>query len=169
MRNSRPGCGAGPRVTTGTPDQGGPEGWDPDVASFYCEAEGDVLLIDPMVPADGSEREHFWLLDDAGEGRCAPRGFHLRGARSAGDILNRYTGAQLWSHADDLDELPAGVVATGPFRPGDQLPGGTSAIEGVVGGGGEVLLWIPTHGALAAGDSLGVGAARDPDVPGLLA
>ena len=47
-----------------TPDQGGPDGWEAEVASFYCEAEGDILLIDPIVPAEGSERERFWRALD---------------------------------------------------------------------------------------------------------
>jgi len=140
-----------------TPDQGGPDGWEAEVASFYCEAAGDVLLIDPIVPADGSERERFWrALDRDVERVGAPHvvltcAWH---ARSAGDVLGRYSAARLWTHADDVGELPAGVVATDPFRPGDELPGGASAIVGVVGGGSEVLLWIPSRAALAAGDTL---------------
>ena len=28
-------------------------GWDPDVGSVYCETPEAVVLIDPLVPADG--------------------------------------------------------------------------------------------------------------------
>jgi hypothetical protein len=141
-----------------TPDQGGPEGWEPEVASYYCEAAGDVLLIDPIVPADGGERERFWrALDHDVE---KPGALHVVltcawHARSSGAVLVRYRGARLWTHADDLDELPAGVVATNPFRPGDALPGGASAIAAAVGGPvTDVLLWLPSHAALVSGDTL---------------
>jgi glyoxylase-like metal-dependent hydrolase (beta-lactamase superfamily II) len=139
-----------------TPDQGGPEGWEPEVASFYCEADGDALLIDPLVPADNGERERFWRALDRDVGRGAPHvlltcAWH---ARSSADVLARYRGVRLWVHAQGVAELrDAGIVATDPFFPGDPLPGGASALDAVVGDG-EVLLWLPSHAALVAGDTL---------------
>jgi glyoxylase-like metal-dependent hydrolase (beta-lactamase superfamily II) len=138
-----------------TPEQGGPEGWEREVSSVYCEAAGDVLLIDPLVPADDAERERFWGALDldivrAGTPRvlltCA---WH---ARSSAEILARYEGARLWAPADGLGELPSGLEATDPFRPGDTLPGGAVAIDATIPT--EVLLWLPSHGALVAGDTL---------------
>lgn len=141
-----------------TLEEGGPDGWEPDVASFYCEAAGDVLLIDPIVPAAGGDRERFWrALDRDVERAGAPHVvltcvWHVR---STADVLARYAGARLWTYADDLGELPAGVVATDPFRPGDALPGNASAIAGAVGGPvTDVLLWLPSHAALASGDTI---------------
>ena len=141
-----------------TPEQGGPDGWEPDVASFYCEADADILLVDPLVPSDGSEEERFWRALERDVEKLGPPHVVLTcawHARSAADVLARYSGARLWTHADDLGELPAGVVATDPFRPGDTLPGNASAIAGAVGGPvTDVLVWLPSHAALVSGDTI---------------
>lgn len=141
-----------------TPDDGGPDGWEPEVASVYCEAEGDVLLIDPIVPAEDDERKRFWVALDRDVERAGTPHIVLTcawHARSTADVLARYAGARLWTSADDLDELPAGVVATDPFHPGDALPGGAAAIAGAVGGRvPDVLIWLPSHATLVAGDTL---------------
>ncbi len=140
-----------------TPDQGGPDGWEPEVASYYCEAGGDILLIDPIVPSDVSERERFWEALDRDVERLAPPHVILTSAwhcRSSGDVLERYPGARLWAPAEATGELPAGLVVSDTFRPGDSLPGGAVAIAAVVGGDAEVLLWLPAHTALVAGDTL---------------
>jgi len=50
--------------------------------------------------------------------------------------------------------LPAGLRATHEFRPGDRLPGGAVAIEGIIDGYAEALLWLPSHAALVSGDTL---------------
>ena len=53
---------------------------------------------------------------------------------------------------------PAGAVGvtqapvTRPFAPGDRLPGGLDALD--VGFPAEVLLWIPAHATLVAGDAI---------------
>ncbi len=41
---------------------------------------------------------------------------------------------------------------TRPFTPGDRLPGGLDALD--VGFPAEVLLWIPAHATLVAGDAI---------------
>ena len=154
-----------------TEADGGVEGWGPDVAATYCEAAGDLLLIDPIVPAGDAERERFWrALDRDVERVGAPHilltcAWH---ARSSADVLARYPTARLWSHADDLAHLPAELVASDPFRPGEELPGGVSAIPGAVGGPvTDLLLWLPSHAALVSGDTLlGGGPARMRLCPG---
>jgi len=140
-----------------TPDQGGPDGWEPDVASYYCESGTDVILIDPIVPADENDRERFWRALDRDVDRSGTPDVVLTcawHARSTAAILDRY-GARLWTAADGLEELPPGLVATDPFRPGDRLPGGGVAIVGLVfGETADVLVWLPSHRALVAGDTL---------------
>lgn len=138
-----------------TPAQGGPEGWEQEVSSSYCEAAGDVLLIDPLVPADDVERERFWRALDRDVARAGTPQVLLTcawHARSSADILARYEGARLWAPADGLGDLPPGLEATDPFRPGDALPGGAVAIEAALPT--EVLFWLPSHDALVAGDTL---------------
>ena len=35
-----------------TPDQGGPEGWAPEVACVAYEGEGALILVDPLIDGD---------------------------------------------------------------------------------------------------------------------
>ena len=139
-----------------TPDQGGPDGWEAEVASYYCEADGQMLLIDPIVPSDGNQRERFWgALDRDVERVGAPHvvltcAWH---SRSSSDVLARYPAARLWLSAHEGGEPPAGIGPTDPFRPGDPLPGGAAAIDAALGAG-EVLVWVRSHAALVAGDTL---------------
>jgi glyoxylase-like metal-dependent hydrolase (beta-lactamase superfamily II) len=139
-----------------TPDQAGPDGWGPDVASFFSDAGGAIVLVDPIVPSEPDERARFWRALDRDVRRRGLPDVVLtcgRHARSSGDVIRRYPGTRLWAPADSRGDLPAGVVATDPFEPGDVLPAGATAIQAVVGEG-EVLLWLPAHRALVAGDTL---------------
>ena len=139
-----------------TPDQGGPGGWEAEVASFYCEAEGSLLLVDPIVPSGLPEQERFWRALDRDVTRVGSPHVLLTcawHARSSNDVMERYPGTRLWVHAAGAAELPAAVVATDPFRAGDFLAGGVWAIDSTVVDG-EVLLWLPSHAALACGDTL---------------
>jgi len=142
-----------------TPDQGGPEGWEEDVAAYYCEAAGDLLLIDPIVPGDEAEQSRFWEALDRDVARVGLPHIVLTGVwhvRSCEEILGRYPGARLWMPAGDgADEAPpAGLVPTDEFRAGDVLPGGAVPIAGVIDGYAEALLWLPSHAALVSGDTL---------------
>ena len=122
-----------------TPEQGGPEGWDPDVGSVYAEAYGDVLLIDPLVPADEA-REHPLLGGARPRRRAsghAAGAAHLCLARAQlGRGLARYAGARLWS-------APAWTT---PRCRGGSVPPGRSA----AGSGGGDRATIPRGVVLAA-------------------
>ncbi len=128
--------------------QGGVDGWGPDVGSVYCEAFGDVVLVDPVLPPAGDERERFWRALDRDVARAAgpPRivltcSWHTRGSS---DIAERYAGTTIW--------------APGSSEP---LPGRALAVEAALAG--EVLLWLRSHRALVAGDTLvgdGAGGIR---------
>jgi glyoxylase-like metal-dependent hydrolase (beta-lactamase superfamily II) len=126
-----------------TPDA---QGWGPDVGSVYCEADGDLLLVDPVLPIDREQRERFWRALDRDVARMATPPWILltchRHTRGSSEILARYAGATLWAPGSDMP-LPRGVLA----------------IEAVLSG--EVLLWLPSHDALVAGDALVGGAGGD--------
>ena len=134
-----------------TPEEGGSDGWDREVASLYLEAPDRVVLIDPLVPSD--ERDRFFdALDRDVERASRPVAIVLSlydHERSAAELVERY-GAELWAPAASVPRIEAAV--THPFAPGDALPGGLEALD--AGRRGEVLLWIPAHGTLFTGDAI---------------
>ena len=55
-----------------TEEEGGQEGWEPEVSSYALVEEDALVLIDPLVPADDEER--FWrALDDDVEQHGPPQ------------------------------------------------------------------------------------------------
>jgi len=130
------------------------EEWRQEVGSVHCETEDGVVLIDPLVPPEDTER--FWrALDRDVERLQAP--VHVLvtvfwHTRSAAAVLDRYD-ARVWapSRARAAVARRAGTV-TDAFGPGDPLPGGIEALRTVRGG--EVVYWIPQHAALVPGDVL---------------
>ncbi|HXY17297.1 MAG TPA: MBL fold metallo-hydrolase [Gaiellaceae bacterium] len=139
------------------PSSGGPDGWERDVGCVYCEAGDTILLVDPLLPDEPNERERFWrALDRDVERVGAPNvlltcHWHVR---SSEDVVGRYAGSRLWVSEAAAPELgdTAGRV-TDVFRPGQELPGGAVALDAGAGAG-EVLYWLPSHGALVPGDVL---------------
>lgn len=104
----------------------------------YLEAADAVVLIDPLVPPEDSDR--FWTALDADVERAArPVAVLLTTeshGRSTEEIIGRYGGG---------------------VRSADGLPAGVEAID--ARWGGELLYWLTDHNALVAGDVLhGAGA-----------
>jgi glyoxylase-like metal-dependent hydrolase (beta-lactamase superfamily II) len=127
-----------------TPEQGGPEGWEPEVASYAYISAHSLVLFDPIAPP--------WdAIDPIVERRGAPHVlltvfWHVRDAPS---VLERYHGARLWADAAQTEETAKRVAITDTFDPGDPLPAGIEAHRPR-----EVVFWIPEHRALVAGDVL---------------
>jgi glyoxylase-like metal-dependent hydrolase (beta-lactamase superfamily II) len=125
-----------------------------DVGSVYCETEDGVVLIDPLVPPEDSER--FWQALDRDVERAGSRVHVLVTifwhTRSAAAMTERY-GAHVWapSTARAAVARRAGTV-THAFRPGERLPGGIGAYRSARRT--EVVYWLPQHGALVPGDVL---------------
>jgi glyoxylase-like metal-dependent hydrolase (beta-lactamase superfamily II) len=141
-----------------TPEEGGPEGWDPEVASIYWEASDAVVLIDPLAPpARTPDAERFWTaLDRDVEHLGLPVAvlltifFH---ERSAAAVLERYAarpGAAVWACGSAADRVEVDVSHR--FAAGDLLPGGITAYD--MGRADEVVYWLPGPRALVAGDVL---------------
>lgn len=130
------------------------EEWGQDVGSVYCETEDGVVLIDPIVPPEDTDR--FWrALDRDVERLQAP--VHVLvtvfwHTRSAAAMIERF-GARVWapSRARPAVARRAGAV-TDPFRAGVRLPGGIEPLS--TARAGEVVYWIPQHAALVPGDVL---------------
>jgi hypothetical protein len=116
-----------------TPADGGPDGWEQEVGCVYYEAPGAVVLFDPLVPMEDPDRFYEALDRDVERAGLPVRVLMTVDAhsRSCRALAERYEGT--------LGERPAGVEI------------GAEAC-------GEVVYWIPEHGALVAGDVL---IARD--------
>jgi glyoxylase-like metal-dependent hydrolase (beta-lactamase superfamily II) len=71
-----------------------PDGWGRTVASIYAEFPEAIVLIDPLVPMDGAERERFWRALDRDVRRLATPLLVLIGSvdhgRSADAVAERY-------------------------------------------------------------------------------
>ena len=127
-----------------TPEEGGPDGWDPEVASYAYAAAESLVLFDPIAPP--------WAAIDALVERLGPPHVLLTvfwHARDAPSVLERYDGARLWADSEQTEETAKRVTITDTFDPGDALPGGIEAHRPR-----EAVFWIPEHHALVAGDVL---------------
>lgn len=123
-------------------DDGGPDGWGPEVASYAIDTGELLLLVDPLaVPAEVEElasgREPVIVLT------CP---WHERDARAVGERL----GAPIFvPPPDEGDENPTpGSV----FAAGDRLPGGVQTFAGIEPN--DLVLFIEPHQALVLGDTL---------------
>jgi glyoxylase-like metal-dependent hydrolase (beta-lactamase superfamily II) len=136
-----------------TPDEGGPEGWEPEVGCIFYAAPEGIVLIDPLIPV-GGERDRFLRaldLDVERDGR--PPAVLLTiywHERSAEELAARYEGTKIWAPAAALARMSIAVM--NPFEPGDALPGGVLAFDSRRRG--EVVFWLPAPRALVTGDVL---------------
>jgi glyoxylase-like metal-dependent hydrolase (beta-lactamase superfamily II) len=140
-----------------TPDEGGEDGWEREVACLYLEAPDAIVLIDPLVP-EGAERERFLRHLDADVERVGlPVAIVLTvfwHERSAPELRERYEAA-VWAPQDAVEKL--GVTVDHPYREGEALPGGLDAFRTLRAD--EVALWLPEQRALVFADAvLGTGA-----------
>jgi glyoxylase-like metal-dependent hydrolase (beta-lactamase superfamily II) len=140
-----------------TPDEGGPDGWEQEVACLAFEGEDALVLIDPLIPVGGPEEQELWTeLDAIASPRRSPIAVLLTvfwHERSAGHVMERYSktlGARIFAHDSAVRRLECPV--TDPFTEGDELPGGITAFEAERAD--EVVLWLPRVRALAVGDVL---------------
>ena len=130
------------------------EEWKQDVGSVYVETPDGVVLIDPIVPPEDTER--FWKALDADVKRVGGQVHVLVSVfwhtRDAKQMVERYR-ARVWAprRGRPAIERRAGVV-TDAFAPGDALPGGVQALP--TARAAEVVYWIPEHRALVPGDVL---------------
>lgn len=130
------------------------EEWKEDVGCVSYETEEGLVLFDPLVPPEDSER--FWGALDRDVERLGAR-VHILvtifwHTRSAAAMVERYA-ARVWAPTTSRAAVArrAGVV-TDAFRPGDALPGGIEAFR--TARSTEVVYWIPEHRAVVPGDVL---------------
>ncbi len=118
-----------------------------EVHSYCVTGLGPVILIDPMMPADGldwfrqrARPEHIYLTNR----------LHYRGS----DHFVEAFGVTVWCHSAGLHEFTPRQKVKG-FEFGDELPGGILALKVDALCPEETALLIPHgEGALAMGDAV---------------
>lgn len=120
--------------------------WKQDVGGLALEADGALILIDPLV-------EHWQALDALARDRevhvFLTTFWH---ARSSREVVER-CGARLWSTPAAKRRIANRAGApTDAFAPGEPLPGGLRAID--TSRSGEIVYWLAEQRALAVGDVL---------------
>jgi hypothetical protein len=144
------------------PDWWPDAGWEPLVSSFCAEMGGEVLVLDPLAPAD--DADPVWQRFDARPPTVAVvlKPDHVRDV----DLFVRRYGARAFGpdvyFKGDVPETDLELVL-----PGDELPGGALALyDGR--GRNETPLFLPEQKALVFADGLTCspdGALRVWDTP----
>ncbi len=128
------------------------EEWKQEVGCVYVETPDGVCLVDPLVPPE--DRAKFLGALDRDVARIGLPVHVLVTVfwhtRDAAGLAERY-GAEIWapSRARAAVERRAGREVRA-FRSGDPLPGGIDAQA--TARSTEVVLFLPAHRALVAGD-----------------
>ena len=133
--------------------------WAREVACFAVSAGEDLVLVDPLVPADEGP---FWAELDGLAGGSGVRRLtvlvtiHYH-ARSAGPVYLRYRDrleVSVHGHPSISDgRLGPGVPVT-PIEPGKALPAGAEAFSIGRPRRRETPIHLPSAGALAFGDAV---------------
>jgi glyoxylase-like metal-dependent hydrolase (beta-lactamase superfamily II) len=124
------------------PDWNERQWWGPLVSSYAIDDGARLVLFDPLAPPAeieklAKERETAIVLT------CP---WHRRDA----DTLAHRYGVPLYVPPPDEHD-PSPVDGT-VFREGDRLPVGVEALPGMERN--DLVLWVESHGALVAGDTL---------------
>lgn len=109
------------------------------MASAYLEHGAEIVLVDPILPPAGEDRERF--------GRALARDM----ARLGGSVHVLLTRVNDPRDADALVRMTAGTL----WAPGDPLPSGIGMHP--TGIAGEVAWWSHVHRALMPGRALAAG------------
>ena len=175
MRELRPGLW---HWQAAHPDWSSEEPWEQEVSSYAIDEGARLLLFDPLaVPTEllelAAEREPAILLTAPWHERDARTLAERLGAPvyappadTAADLMQKYgvTAEQAGEGSPDLDWLRSGSAEARWYGAGDRLPLGIEAFEGREHN--DVVLWIESHRAVVAGDSLadfGDGIAVQPE------
>jgi glyoxylase-like metal-dependent hydrolase (beta-lactamase superfamily II) len=121
--------------------------WKQDVGSVAYAGPDDLVLIDPLLPADDSLDS---LVARVGKpvSVLVTIFWHTRSA----DVVAARHSARVLAPSGGKAAVTRRAPTTEAFRPGDPLPGGVEAIA--TARSSEVVYWIPAHRAVVPGDVL---------------
>jgi glyoxylase-like metal-dependent hydrolase (beta-lactamase superfamily II) len=134
------------------------EEWRQHVGSVCLETDDEVVVIDPLIPAEGAEE--VWGAIERGKPVHVLVSVFWH-TRSTATVVER-TAASVWAPSRGRAAIArrAGAVDR-PFRPGEPMPAGIEAVP--TARAAEVVYVVPSHGAVVPGDVI-LGAK---DGPGL--
>jgi glyoxylase-like metal-dependent hydrolase (beta-lactamase superfamily II) len=116
--------------------------WGPLVSSYAIDDGARLLLFDPLAPPAEIEK----LAEGRETAIVLTCPWHRRDAEA---LANRYSAPLYVPPPDEGDPSPVdGTV----FREGERLPVGVEAFPGMEPN--DLVLWIESHRALVAGDTL---------------
>lgn len=128
-----------------TPEEGGEDGWEPDVAWWAVEVQGGVLLIDPLVDDwQGLDR----LLSDRGGCAGVVRTCHWH-ERSIEAVATRYD-VGVWAKPHPTE--PGHLRVDHPVADRDEPFEGVHVLD--VERADEIALWLSRQRALVFGDAM---------------
>jgi glyoxylase-like metal-dependent hydrolase (beta-lactamase superfamily II) len=116
--------------------------WGPEVSSYAIDDGARLVLLDPLTPPAAIDK----LAEEREPAIVLTCPWHRRDAEA---LAHRY-GAPLYVPPPDTGD-PSPVDGT-VFREGDRLPVGVEAYPGMEPN--DLVLWVESHGALVAGDTL---------------
>ena len=128
-------------------------GWQEHVSAYALVEHEELVLFDPLVPAD--DEAAFWSALDGDVEHHGPPAILLTvfwHARSSQQILDRYGGATVWAHEPAAAEVAERTAVTKTFADGDVLPAGVQAVA--MHHMDEAAFWLPGHRSLVLGDSV---------------
>jgi glyoxylase-like metal-dependent hydrolase (beta-lactamase superfamily II) len=130
------------------PDWASDVGWEPTVTSTCVESDGEVAVLDALLPE--ADAEAVWARLDARPPTMAVvlKPDHVR---SVDRIVGRYGARAFGPSLFWRDDIPETELE--PIEPGSELPGGLVALyDGR--GRNETPLWLPKQRALVFADAL---------------
>jgi glyoxylase-like metal-dependent hydrolase (beta-lactamase superfamily II) len=163
MRELRPGLW---HWQAAHPDWSQAEPWEREVSSYAIDDGDRLLLFDPLAVQNellelAAEREPAIVLTAPWHERDAPALAERLGAAvwappadTAEDLIQKYgvTAEQAGEGSPDLDWLRSGNAEAHWYLGGERLPLGIEAFAGREHN--DLVLWIESHRAVIAGDSL---------------
>ena len=134
-----------------------PGEWGAEVGSYAALTETELLVIDPLLPAD--EPDPVLAELDA---RLAERvsilitiGYHVRSTEALWERWRGDVPVEIYGPPQAGRRLPGGArKAFRELEPADEGPAGARVFRIGRPVRGERPLWLPTHAALAFGDAL---------------
>lgn len=125
-----------------TAEEGGPEGWGPEVSSYAIGGRERLLVFDPLAPPS--------KIDELAAGRATAIvltcPWHRRDAQSLAERLS------VPLYVPPPDEGDPNPVDGRVFSAGERLAVGVEAFPGMEPN--DLVLWIDSHRALVTGDTL---------------